>query len=198
MIVQAKGVPYNLVPGETRHIPGGAAPETTISGGDAGQAEAQKAGLLSTQKDADSRAALAEAATNTQTDLIQAKKLYNSLVGATDAKSVIGDGMINWLASKTPFTVQQLNDPAMARLAIKQMLKTSIGSSLAAVQGDPNAGPIRGILQQTNDSMPDPDTDERHAVQRRDRPDVESHVTTDDVWRPRSHVQAFRAIESRR
>ena len=157
-IAKAKAVPYDLTVGTTRHVPGGALPETTVSGGDAGQAEAQKAALLSTQKDADSRASLAEAATNTQNDLIQAKQLYNSLVGATDVKSVIGDGMITWLSNKTGLSIQQLSDPAQARLAIKAMLKTSIGSSLAAVQGDPNAGPIRGILQQTNDSMPDPDT----------------------------------------
>ena len=155
-IAQAKAIPYDTTAGVTHHVPGGVLPETTTSGGDAGAIAAQNAQLLSAQKDADAKAELADAATSTQGDLIKAKNIYNSLVGTTDVRSVLSDGMIKWLAGKTGFGVDQLNDPAMAKLAIKRMLKASIGSSLAAVQGDATS-PVRGILQQTNDFIPNPD-----------------------------------------
>jgi hypothetical protein len=157
-IYKAQHMPRDVAPGTTTVLDPtkGIVPGNVVTAGDPAQLDAQKANLLSTQKDADMRVTLGNTATNTEGDLIEAKNLYNQLVGGTDIRSVASDKFISWLAANSGFQVDQLYDPAVAKTAIKRILKASIGSSLQAVQGDPNS-PVRGILQQTNDYIPDPD-----------------------------------------
>lgn len=156
-IAKAKAVPYDTTAGTTHHVPGGALPETTTSGGDPGQQAADTAQLAADQKDADQRVERANIATTNEETLLTAKQMYAKLVGATDARSVLGDAFIAKLARASGVPVDQLYKPAMAKLAIKRLLKTTVGNAYQAVQGD-LANPARGILQQANEAVADPDT----------------------------------------
>jgi hypothetical protein len=156
-IAKAKAVPYDTTVGTTHHVPGGALPETTTYGGDPGQQAADAAQLAADQKDADQRVERANVATTNEETLLTAKQMYAKLVGATDARSVLSDAFIAKLARASGVPVDQLYQPAMAKLAIKRLLKTTVGNAYQAVQGD-LANPARGILQQANEAVADPDT----------------------------------------
>jgi hypothetical protein len=156
-IAKAKAVPYDTTVGTTHHVPGGALPETTTSGGDPGQQAADTAQLAADQKDADQRVERANIATTNEETLLTAKQMYAKLVGATDARSVLSDAFIAKLARASGVPVDQLYQPAMAKLAIKRLLKTTVGNAYQAVQGD-LTNPARGILQQANEAVADPDS----------------------------------------
>ena len=156
-IAKAKAVPYDTTVGTTHHVPGGVLPETTTSGGDPGQQAADAAQLAADQKDADQRVERASIATTNEDTLLTAKQMYAKLVGATDARSVLGDAFIAKLARASGVPVDQLYQPAMAKLAIKRLLKTTVGNAYQAVQGD-LANPTRNILQQANEAVADPDS----------------------------------------
>jgi hypothetical protein len=156
----ARGAPRAIGPSESLVLDPtkGNAPGNVVTGTvDPATLQAEAAQRASAQKDADMRAALASTATNTETDLITARKMYNDLVGATDPQSVLTEGAIRFLASKTGLPIEQLSNPIMAKLAIKRLLTAAIGSSLQAIQGDTN-NPIRGILQPMSQYLPDPET----------------------------------------
>jgi hypothetical protein len=156
-IVKAKAVPYDTTVGTTHHVPGGALPETTTSGGDPGQQAADAAQLAADQKDADQRVERANIATTNEETLLTAKQMYAKLVGVTDTRSVLSDAFIAQLARASGVPINQLYAPAMAKLAIKRLLKTTVGNAYQAVQGD-LANPARNILQQANEAVADPDS----------------------------------------
>jgi hypothetical protein len=156
-IIKAKSVPYDTTVGLTHHVPGGALPETTTSGGDSVAQGVDIEQRKNDIADANKRAELAQTAAQQINENSRLLNIYNTLVnspGSDDTLSILGDQAFKDLASFPLMgDATKLSSRLGAMEAIQARLGNSISNQLKTVQG-PNDVPVRGVLQTI--TPPDP------------------------------------------